>query len=168
MYCKHCGKEIDDESKFCNYCGKELSLSKKKKKSKIKYITILTLITILAIALTIGVIILLWYEFHDFEWKDGFLGAIFSIFIAALWFFNPVNCLAYGLCLGAWGIIYTLREQFFGDSSSIEDYSYTGIDDCYSSSDRDDINDAIRASYDKDYYYDDIDNNDDKYSDPEY
>lgn len=22
MYCKHCGKEIDDDSKFCNHCGK--------------------------------------------------------------------------------------------------------------------------------------------------
>ena len=21
MYCKHCGKEIADDSKFCNYCG---------------------------------------------------------------------------------------------------------------------------------------------------
>ena len=24
MYCKHCGKEIDDNSKFCNLCGKSL------------------------------------------------------------------------------------------------------------------------------------------------
>lgn len=23
MYCKHCGKEIDDDSKFCRYCGGE-------------------------------------------------------------------------------------------------------------------------------------------------
>lgn len=22
MYCKHCGKEIDDNSSFCKYCGK--------------------------------------------------------------------------------------------------------------------------------------------------
>lgn len=22
MYCKHCGKEIDDNSTFCKYCGK--------------------------------------------------------------------------------------------------------------------------------------------------
>lgn len=21
MYCKHCGKEIDDNAKFCSYCG---------------------------------------------------------------------------------------------------------------------------------------------------
>lgn len=24
MYCKHCGKEIADDSKFCNYCGSSL------------------------------------------------------------------------------------------------------------------------------------------------
>ena len=24
MYCKHCGKEIADDSKFCQYCGKSL------------------------------------------------------------------------------------------------------------------------------------------------
>ena len=25
MYCKNCGKEIDDDSKFCQYCGVEQS-----------------------------------------------------------------------------------------------------------------------------------------------
>ena len=29
MYCKHCGKEIDDNSKFCKYCGKQLVDKKK-------------------------------------------------------------------------------------------------------------------------------------------
>lgn len=24
MYCKHCGKQIDDNSQFCKYCGKKL------------------------------------------------------------------------------------------------------------------------------------------------
>ena len=24
MYCKHCGKEIDDNSQFCKFCGKKL------------------------------------------------------------------------------------------------------------------------------------------------
>ena len=23
MFCKHCGKEIDNDSKFCSFCGKE-------------------------------------------------------------------------------------------------------------------------------------------------
>jgi len=26
MYCKHCGKEIDDDSKFCKECGKPLDV----------------------------------------------------------------------------------------------------------------------------------------------
>ena len=25
MYCKHCGKEIDEDSKFCRYCGQKLT-----------------------------------------------------------------------------------------------------------------------------------------------
>lgn len=27
MYCKHCGKQIDDDSTFCKYCGKSLEES---------------------------------------------------------------------------------------------------------------------------------------------
>ena len=26
MYCKHCGKEIDNDSKFCKECGKPLDV----------------------------------------------------------------------------------------------------------------------------------------------
>ena len=29
MYCKHCGKEIDDNSTFCQHCGKKLVETKK-------------------------------------------------------------------------------------------------------------------------------------------
>ena len=29
MYCKHCGKEIDDNSTFCKYCGKPQDNSNK-------------------------------------------------------------------------------------------------------------------------------------------
>lgn len=29
MYCKHCGKEIEEDSCFCKYCGKEQNVSKK-------------------------------------------------------------------------------------------------------------------------------------------
>ncbi len=28
MFCKHCGKELEDDSRFCPYCGKEVTLSK--------------------------------------------------------------------------------------------------------------------------------------------
>lgn len=31
MYCKHCGKEIADDSVFCQYCGGELQEQEKKK-----------------------------------------------------------------------------------------------------------------------------------------
>ena len=27
MYCKECGEQIDDDSKFCNYCGTQQSKS---------------------------------------------------------------------------------------------------------------------------------------------
>jgi hypothetical protein len=30
MYCKNCGKQNDDDSKFCMYCGKELNQSSNK------------------------------------------------------------------------------------------------------------------------------------------
>ena len=29
MFCKHCGREIDDNSEFCKYCGKQLVDKKK-------------------------------------------------------------------------------------------------------------------------------------------
>mgnify|MGYP001564100041 CR=1 FL=1 len=29
MYCKHCGKEIPENSKFCRYCGNQLTVSNK-------------------------------------------------------------------------------------------------------------------------------------------
>ena len=28
MYCKHCGREIDDNSSYCKYCGKEVVVEK--------------------------------------------------------------------------------------------------------------------------------------------
>lgn len=31
MYCKHCGKQLDNDSKFCSGCGKPLSKSTSKK-----------------------------------------------------------------------------------------------------------------------------------------
>lgn len=34
MYCKHCGKEIADDSAFCQYCGGQLQEQEKKKSSE--------------------------------------------------------------------------------------------------------------------------------------
>ena len=166
MYCKHSGKEIADDSNFCNYCGKELSSIKKERKARITHIIVLVLVAILAVALTVGVIYLLWFEFHDFEWYDGLLGKILSLFIGLLWLINPVNCLAYGLCLGAWASIFTLHEQFFDNNKPIKNHSYTGVDEYHSNSVKNDIDDAISASYNKDYSYEDFaDYDDDKYPD---
>lgn len=36
MYCKHCGKEISDDSSFCQYCGGQLQEEKKPKVSVLK------------------------------------------------------------------------------------------------------------------------------------
>ena len=30
MFCKYCGKRIDDDSIFCNFCGKKLSRQEEK------------------------------------------------------------------------------------------------------------------------------------------
>lgn len=38
MFCKHCGKEIEDESSFCKYCGKPVSGSKKESTNKSAWI----------------------------------------------------------------------------------------------------------------------------------
>lgn len=71
MYCKHCGKEIDDTSTFCQHCGKKIeeepinikvqenyttAIEKEDKKNKIFTATI---ITIIAIVLLIGIILFL-------------------------------------------------------------------------------------------------------------
>ena len=29
MHCKHCGKQIEDDSKFCTYCGGKISINEK-------------------------------------------------------------------------------------------------------------------------------------------
>ena len=34
MYCRHCGKEIADDSAFCSHCGKSLGQSKTQAKAK--------------------------------------------------------------------------------------------------------------------------------------
>lgn len=56
MYCKHCGKEIDDESVFCNKCGeKQDNLNSKNTKedneSKKGCLTVLVIFTILIVGI---------------------------------------------------------------------------------------------------------------------
>lgn len=38
MYCKHCGKEIEDNSSFCNHCGKPLNGDQKALNNKFVWI----------------------------------------------------------------------------------------------------------------------------------
>ena len=39
MFCKNCGKEIDDGSKFCQYCGANLTASETDIKKEISKFT---------------------------------------------------------------------------------------------------------------------------------
>ena len=64
MYCKHCGKEIPDDARFCAGCGKSISDSagpveletgkKKKKKGKKKHPILGTIVLIFGIILIVG------------------------------------------------------------------------------------------------------------------
>ena len=59
MYCKHCGKEISDDAKFCDGCGKSLTVASasddpKKKKKKKKHPILGTIIIIIGIFMFIG------------------------------------------------------------------------------------------------------------------
>lgn len=62
MFCKHCGKEIDDNAKFCNHCGKALagSVSAVKaqkaepKKKKKRHPILGTIVLIIGIFIIIG------------------------------------------------------------------------------------------------------------------
>lgn len=57
--CKHCGKEIDQDSTFCRFCGSKISEEEKidntglKKKSKKKLAVICSSIALLAIVITV-------------------------------------------------------------------------------------------------------------------
>ena len=44
MYCKHCGKQIDENSEFCKHCGKSQNNSNKEFKNKSIWIIIIYII----------------------------------------------------------------------------------------------------------------------------
>ena len=62
MFCKHCGKEIDDNAKFCNHCGKALAGSvsaveakkAESKKKKKRHPILGTIVLIIGIFIIIG------------------------------------------------------------------------------------------------------------------
>ena len=59
MYCKHCGKQIDDASIFCECCGKSVSEkidSTKPKKKKKKHPVLAALVIIFCVILIVGIL----------------------------------------------------------------------------------------------------------------
>ena len=80
MFCKNCGKEIDDNSDFCNFCGSNLKEENFQKRKKNKKPVIVIVILVLIIGLIIGGIVIINIkknneqmerEYHDLLIKTG-------------------------------------------------------------------------------------------------
>lgn len=99
MYCRHCGKEIADDSKFCQYCGgQQVGETSKELKAK-KEITIPTIKTNLSTKAKI--------------WIWGYV----------IWVFLNLYALVY-----AWGYSHTYYFFPFTDSplhNGLENYDFT-------------------------------------------
>lgn len=75
MYCKNCGKKIDDDSKFCRFCGEKTDAQENftnihnRKKSELGYFSKALLMT----AAIIAIVLVASYFFFDFgyEYKKG-------------------------------------------------------------------------------------------------
>lgn len=75
MYCKNCGKKIDDDSKFCRFCGESTDAQENftnihnRKKSELGYFSKSLLMTVAIIA----IVLVASYFFFDFgyEYKKG-------------------------------------------------------------------------------------------------
>lgn len=75
MYCKNCGKKIDDDSKFCRFCGEKTDAQENftnihnRKKSELGYFSKALLMTVAIIA----IVLVASYFFFDFgyEYKKG-------------------------------------------------------------------------------------------------
>ena len=89
MYCKHCGKEIADDSVFCQYCGGQLQEQEKKKPngsllnrfqslSKGWQITIMTYVVwfLLCLCLWLAGV---WYDWFDD--RDGWITEIIAVLL---------------------------------------------------------------------------------------
>lgn len=121
-----------------------------------KNIILLILVTVLAIALTAVCVYLLWFEFHDFEWGYGFWEVLGSIVVFVFTIICNFNLVAYVLCFAAWrGVVY-MSKEVFGTKKTNTFQTYTGVDEYHSNSVKNDIDDAISASYNKDYSYEDF------------
>lgn len=119
----------------------------------LKNIVLLILALVLAIVLTVGIYILLQFEFKDFVWEYGFIEFIVSIIAFIFRVANPVNLFVYCLCGAVWkGVIYQIKE-IFGDNSSNNHPPHSTDTRRYGSS-LDDFDDMHGSNEDKSYLYD--------------
>ncbi len=54
MYCRKCGKQIDDDSKFCEHCGYQFNKNTRKNKGKKIIIAVAVIIVIITIGILYG------------------------------------------------------------------------------------------------------------------
>ena len=76
MFCKHCGSQVDDNSKFCPVCGKNLELNITESNTKIQIHWVL-----IFVAIGLGLLsLLLGLNFEDqIEAKDIILPAVLAL-----------------------------------------------------------------------------------------
>lgn len=79
MYCKYCGKEIPNESKYCSYCGSNLYLNIEN--TKIDNASIGWFILGFLVPLVGLILFLLWEEEKPLTAKKVGLGALVSAII---------------------------------------------------------------------------------------
>ena len=75
MYCKHCGKEIDNDSKFCKECGKPLDVIDSSNDFIVFFQKHLILVALIVIWYIIGYL----YSYTEYYSKDS--GIIFGMYI---------------------------------------------------------------------------------------
>ena len=98
MYCKYCGKQIDDDSSFCKYCGKVLENSTFSNPSSFKIISLKWLVILIVwIILNIA----LWYATANGSYSSE--GRTFFPFFIIY---------AFALPAFAWLIYYRFKSYF--------------------------------------------------------
>lgn len=128
MYCKHCGKETADDSKFCQHCGKTLVEKETKDYVQLaKVLLITTTIKKIAYSLfAVAMIVLVWYYNSDSrqivgEWKrDVRIGTDINIFNADNTWESKIESLGFGDASveGTWKIEGDLIITSFVDKYS--------------------------------------------------
>ena len=92
MYCKHCGKEIADDSVFCQYCGGNLQEQQKKKPNgsilnRFQSLSKGWQITIMAYVVWFLLCLCLWLAGVWYDWfddRDGWITEIITVLLIPL------------------------------------------------------------------------------------